>query len=374
MDTSHAAPAITIRRADIIPLALPLAKPVLMAGVRVEHGESLLVRVESAGGVVGWGEASAAPTMTGDTLAGMTEAAKRLPEVLAGRDALRRGLILNDCRKALGSHYSVMAGVEMALLDLVGRSTGVPVCELLGGAVRTRMETMAVLGSGNVEEDVAAAVKKAAAGFTLFKQKIGVKPIADDIRTAQELRRALPEIRFCADANMGLTFADALAFAQAVEGLQWSFLEQPFGKHDVSKTAELAARTHVPLGADESIGSLADLREYHRAGAAQGAALKAIKMGGIMATVHAANLCAALGMNINLSTKMGESSIGGACLVHIGATLPETAWGVCPTNQYLAVDSTTQPLLPARGAYDLPPGPGLGVEVDEAIVAKYTVR
>ena len=63
-----AAGSLTIERVEALPVALPLVKPMLMARERLTHGETLIVRIEGAGGVTGWGEAAAAPQMTGDTL------------------------------------------------------------------------------------------------------------------------------------------------------------------------------------------------------------------------------------------------------------------------------------------------------------------
>src|SRR5260370_42571345 len=69
-------PELRIRRIDAIPVALPLAKPMAMSGVTVKDAENLLVRIEAADGTLGWGEAASAPTMTGDTLAGLVAAVR----------------------------------------------------------------------------------------------------------------------------------------------------------------------------------------------------------------------------------------------------------------------------------------------------------
>src|SRR5688572_22746921 len=83
---------LTIRSVEAIPVAIPFLKPVLMGGgQKIEHSESLIVRIEASGGLVGWGEASAAPVMTGDTLPAMTEAVdKHLALRLVGENALDR--------------------------------------------------------------------------------------------------------------------------------------------------------------------------------------------------------------------------------------------------------------------------------------------
>ena len=114
---------LIVRRIDAIPVALPLKAPMKMAGITISRAENLLVRVESTGGHVGWGEAPSAPTMTGDTLGGLVAAVRNhLAPLLIGRDAhhdhgpvLRRSLVGNT-----GAH----SALEMALLDLAGRVSG----------------------------------------------------------------------------------------------------------------------------------------------------------------------------------------------------------------------------------------------------------
>ena len=73
-DVAHS--ALPIRRVDAIPVALPLLSPMKMSGITVGTAENLLVRIEAANGLVGWGEAASAPTMTGDTLGGLVAAVR----------------------------------------------------------------------------------------------------------------------------------------------------------------------------------------------------------------------------------------------------------------------------------------------------------
>ncbi len=373
--TLPAAAPLAIRRIEAIPVALPLAKPMLMAGVHLTHGENLLVRIEAANGLVGWGEASSAPTMTGDTLAGMTAAVEHtLAPLLANQDALRRATLVRRCARALQDNRSAVAAVDMALLDLLGHHYGMPVCDLLGGALREQMQAMWLLGNKTVEDDIAEAQAKRRAGFRFFKLKVGVKPIDDDIATALELRETLgPEVKLCADANMGFSFDNAREFVTRAKAADLLFLEQPFGKHELARSAELARISPVALGADEAIGSIQDILDYQRAGAVAGVSLKTIKLGGVAATVHAATVCEALGLAINLAAKIAESSIAVAGLIHIGAVIADTAWGVSPTNHYLAADIVKTPLKPAAGMLTLPRGPGLGIDVDETAISHYRV-
>ncbi|MPZ46915.1 MAG: hypothetical protein GEV05_26755 [Betaproteobacteria bacterium] len=364
---------LAIVRVDAIPVALPLLKPVVMAGERIERSKSLIVRVEAANGLVGWGEASAAPLMTGDLLVGMCAAVNdHLAPLVVGQDAMRRAALARRSSAALLHNTGAKCALDMAINDLVGRHLGIPLVELFGGALRDVLEPMYLLGNPKVEDDIAEARAKLVEGFRFFKLKIGIKRPADEAAAALRVRRELgDEIALCADANMGMSFADAQAFAEGAREANLLFMEQPLHAEDFDGMAALARSSPVPLNGDESIGSVASIRALHRMGAIQGANIKAIKMGGIAATVHAMHVCGALGLNINLAGKVAESSIAAAALVHMGCLAPNLNWGLNITHHYLAEDLSDSPLGIERGTARRPAGPGLGIIVSEARVARF---
>ncbi len=124
---------------------------------------------------------------------------------------------------------------------------------------------------------------------------------------------------------------------------------------------------------DETIQSLADIEAVKRAGA-KGVSLKLIKLGGFREAIAAGKLCKRLGLKINVAAKIAESSIGTAAAVHLACAVPNVDWGVSLTNFYLAEDIVRAPLRLRDGAVALPEGPGLGIEVDEAAVARFRVH
>jgi muconate cycloisomerase len=366
---------LIIARVDAIPVSLPLKKPVLMGGgQKFVDSDSLLVRIEAENGVVGWGEASSAPTFTGETLSGMYRMVQTvLAPLLIGRDALQRAMLERRLSDAIPDNTGAKAACNMALYDLLGLHLGVSVADLLGGDARDRLPVMRLLANPTVEEDIREAKAKAAEGFDLFKLKAGVKPIAEEVALMRALRDALPEARFCADANTGMTKAAAYEYVAAAAETNLLFLEQPFADDDLEGTVALARASAVPLCADESAHSVAHILAWHRAGAIGGANLKCIKFSGIAGVMRAALVCDALGLKVNLASKTGESSIGTAALVHLGYCVPNLEWGITPSTPSLAADLVHEPLLPSRGSMARPRGPGLGVRVDEAAVEKFRV-
>ena len=124
---------LTVRRVDAIAVALPLKSPMKMAGITIAKAENLLVRIESADGSVGWGEAPSAPTMTGDTLGGLVAAVRdHLAPMLVGQDARGWMMLRPALHRALHGNGGAHSAVEMAVLDLAGRASGKRLIDMVG--------------------------------------------------------------------------------------------------------------------------------------------------------------------------------------------------------------------------------------------------
>ena len=121
-----------IRSIEPIAVSLPMKKPVKMAGEEITRADNMLVRIEADNGVVGWGEAAAAPTMTGETVASMMAAADLMAPSLLQRTA---DDIAGACAAMDAQMYGntgAKAAIEMALYDLLGRAADRPLHALLG--------------------------------------------------------------------------------------------------------------------------------------------------------------------------------------------------------------------------------------------------
>jgi muconate cycloisomerase len=373
--TAPAHSPLPIRRVDAIPVALPLKSPMKMSGITIATAENVLVRIEAADGRVGWGEAASAPTMTGDTLGGLVAAVRdHLAPMLVGQDAFNRPALMLALRRALIGNTGAHSAVEMALLDLTGRASKTRLVDAVATKpLRTSVKPMWLLGNATPEQDIEEARAKAREGFHLLKLKIGVKPLADEIAAALAVREALGrKMPLCADANGGLTLANAKRYIERTRAANLVFVEQPLPHDDLAGLKALA-KLRLPIGIDEGIHSLADVTANARAGAA-GVSLKLIKLGGFTTAYEAAKVCRRLRLKINVAAKIAESSIATAAAVHLACVVPNVDWGVSLTHFYLAEDIVRQPLAIRDGAVALPQGPGLGIEVDEAAVERFRVR
>jgi L-alanine-DL-glutamate epimerase-like enolase superfamily enzyme len=364
---------VRIKAIEPIAVSLPMKKAVQMAGETVARADNVLVRVQSDDGVVGWGEAASAPTMTGETVASMMAAVDHMTGGLLQHpaDDFTGAAVAMDAR--LYGNSGAKAAIEIALHDLVGRATARPVHVLLGAKQRSRMAVLAVVGSEDAAADLREAQARWAAGYRAFKIKVGLGSAQADAERTRQLCLALKRQGDClvsADANQGFGADDAVSYVGAVADCGLDFFEQPVNAHDLAGMARIAAASRVPIGADEGIHSRDDIERHHERNAARGVSLKAIKLGGLRALLDASRLCETLGMRVNISCKSGESSVASAAAVHVAAVAPALAWGLTVTSTSLAEDVAVEPLRVEGGHVAVLERPGLGIEVDERRVRR----
>jgi L-alanine-DL-glutamate epimerase-like enolase superfamily enzyme len=349
--------------------SLPMKKPVTMAGETVTRADNVFVRIETDSGVVGWGEAASAPTMTGETTASMMAAIIHMRPGLIGRAADDFPALSAAMNDAMFGNSGAKAAIEMASHDAVARAAGRPLYTLFGDRRRSRIPVLAVIGSTDQAADLSEARERWAAGYRAFKIKVGLaSPEADAARTQDVCRLLKSQGEPClvsADANQGFGVDEALRYVAGLADCGLDFFEQPVRAENLDGMARIAAANKVPIGADEGIHSLEDIERHHARGAAAGVSLKAIKLGGLRALFEACRLCDRLGMKVNISCKTGESSVASAAALHLAAAVPALGWGLTLTSSGLAEDAVHEPLRIEGGHAVVPEGSGLGIDVDE---------
>jgi L-alanine-DL-glutamate epimerase-like enolase superfamily enzyme len=364
-----------IKRIEPLAVSLPMAKPIKMSFEEVKSAENVLVRLETADGVVGWGGAATAPTMTGETVDSMTAAIRYLAPGLEGMAADDIPAVMAHAGNFLFGNQSAKSAIEMALQDALGRTRGVPVYDLLGGKRRDRVALLRLVGTGKgTAADIEELQRRKAEGHVAFKIKVGIAEARADAERSRAILSSLNGGRgllLCADANQGFSVEGAIEYVRAVEDTPLEFFEQPVAAHDVEGMARVARASRVKIGCDEGLHSIEDLKRHHEAGAAAGFSLKTIKLGGMKPVVDAAFLCDRLGLKVNLASKMAETGISTAALLHIAAAVPAMDWGITLSSLELVDDILKKPIAAANGHVPIPTGPGLGIEVDEAKVRRY---
>jgi o-succinylbenzoate synthase len=354
-------------------VSVPMTAPVKMAGIVIHNADNLIVRVTDSDGVVGWGEAASAPTMTGETPEGMVAAAKFIAARIVGAEIEDTSAIPVLLEHSMYGNESVKAAFEIALLDLIGKKKGVPVYELIGNRVRASVPVIFLVSNDDPQAEIADVLAKAEAGFITYKVKVGVKSVETDLARCRAIRDALgADVCISADANQGYSPEQALQFAKSASDVGIDFFEQPVPGGDLQSMLACAKVCAVPIGADEGIHSIADITRHHELGAAAGGSLKPIKLGGMIQVMTAGKIMQDLGMQVNLSGKVADTSIASAAIAHLGAALPQVNWDANVANQYILEDVVAEPLPIIDGHVAPPDRPGLGVDPIEERLQHFT--
>ncbi|MCW2783088.1 MAG: hypothetical protein JWR35_3537 [Marmoricola sp.] len=366
---------LKIRAVEAIPVRVPRVHASESAfGIR-SHTDAGIVRIEASDGVVGWGEISLVWWRLGS---GLCEAVNEiLAPALIGEDPMAISRIMEKLRSLLpGKHDGpALAGIEMALIDLVGRETSLPAYMFLGGAFRTKIDLSMSLHIAEPSAVAAEATKWVAQGFSTLKIKMG-RDWNRDRLALEAVRSAVGAgVRLRVDVNEGWSSVP-LAASRLDEMRQYDveLVEQPLGAEDLIGMRELRARSSIPLAIDDGVWTARDASDIIRERAADVLNVYVSESGGMIAGRHIAEVARTAGLQCWVGS-MPELGIGTAANAHLAAAMPELslASDVCGFL-YHAADVLTTPLVVDNGSIAVPTGPGLGIEVDSAAVENWRLR
>ena len=374
-------------RVDVV--AVPFRTPVATAAGPWTWRRSILLTLRDADGAHGTGEVAPAPGEETAALAVVASLAHGLDgltpgEALAAIDADRtadrvtRGAAdrMTAPIDELALASAIGAGIETALLDLVGRRAGLPVAALLAGvsgsvAARGRVAVSALVSEPDAEEAAAAAAAAVARGARCLKLKVGGEPdLAVFVRRLAAVRAAAgDDVELRLDANGAWSIEDAPDRLRAALPFRVAYVEQPVAS--IADMAALRRAVPVPVAADEAVGGAAAAQRLVDAGAADVLVVKPARVGGAVETLRIAAIALDAGIPLVLST-FYETGIGLAAALHLAAALPggDVAHGIA-TGALLASDLLARSPLLLAGALILPEAAGLGVELDPNIVAEF---
>ena len=343
-----------IESMDLVPYALPFAEPYVTARGRLDKREMLLVRLH-AEGLVGFGEAAPLALRGGSTL---TQIAI---DLVRCRDALIGARVEHDpgaqAEDIVGPRASAQArlAIELACLDLLTKARGLPLHELFGERGQP-VRCNATLGAGAAGDVAAKAREWADQGFETFKLKAGVD---GDVEQVRAVRDAVPQdARIRVDANGTWSVDEAAERLDAMGPLELA--EQP-----VATLAEMRAlrkRTKTRLAADESVNTVAEGREA--APVCHAATVKLAKVGSVRTAFAIASE-----LPVYLSSAL-DGPVGIAAAAHVAQALPgDLAHGLA-TSLLFADTIASRECVVEGGHLHLTGAPGLGVEIDEAALAR----
>jgi L-alanine-DL-glutamate epimerase-like enolase superfamily enzyme len=359
---------------------------------RVPTFDSVIVRVDTECGLTGWGEAKAG-VGSAAACAGLAAIVNDdYTPLLVGQDprdisrlwdvmyntpregyAVAGGYALPQVGRR-GLSISALAGVDVALWDILGKSLGVPVWRLLGGK---RVERMPAYASGgwadaaNIGAQLQGYCDKA--GFRAVKMRVGVMD-GSPARSAARVRAARatlgPDIRLMADAHGTWTVAEARAFARMVGDCDLFWFEEPVSADDKAGMAEVRRSSSVPISAGESEFTRHDFREICELRAADVLQPDLAIAGGLTEGLRISALASAF--NLRLAPHLWSGAPAFAAGLHLAATqsagfILEYSLGHNPMLHDLIEES-----FPVEdGHVAIPDRPGLGITVRESFLEQY---
>jgi muconate cycloisomerase len=331
----------------------------------------VIVRLRLANGVEGIGEAA--------TLGGPRWAEESVEAIKANIDTYLAPALLGRhanlfvagaavMEAAAKRNYAAKAAIETAMFDAVGKTLGLPIAALLGGAVRASIPVLWTLASGNPAQEIEEAEQKLLLRLhRTFKIKIGGQTPEQDMARLQLISRALRDrVTLIADVNQAWDETTAKKFLPQLRDIGIALVEQPVPAWNIFGLARLRANAGgPPLLADECVFSAHDILAVAQANAADAVSLKLVKHGGLLALKDVAAIAQAAGIGLYGGCLL-ESSIGAAAHLQVFATLPTLAWGCEHFGPQILVDDLVQtPLHYENFEVLLPAGAGLGLVLDE---------
>jgi L-alanine-DL-glutamate epimerase-like enolase superfamily enzyme len=336
---------------------------VMSGGREVDRLASTVVRVITADGVVGYGEACPlGPTYLPAHAAGVRAALGELAPALVGADLADGAGLALRMERTLRGQPEAKAALDVACWDAWGRTLGVPLWALLGGALQASLPLYVAVPLGPPDAMAAFVERERSAGVHRFQLKLGGDPVEDARRARAVVAVTGPEDQVLGDANGGWRRQDAIIAARLMEDLERYRLEQP------CPTLEecLAVRhvTTLPMVLDEVI---TDLSVFSRAVAAEAMDhinLKIGRVGGLTRARLLRDAAVELGIRLTIEDSWGGDIVS-AAVAHLAAAVPPDAlFAVSFMNDWTLEHVAGYQPRSADGRGPVPDGPGLGIDVD----------
>ncbi len=378
---------------ETIVIELPGRSSYSWRSLQVPIGRYVILKVMTDAGITGLGEAPAILSWGGEhgryfgedpaIVCHLVEAC--FAPILEGQSPLSVKTILARMDEAVRGFPYTKAMIESALLDITGRSLGVPVYQLLGGAVREEIQVCHSVGVAPPDEAAKVAAQVVEDGIRWLQIKVTGDP-AHDLEIVKAIRREVgDDVNLYPDVNRGYRNTKAaisiIKAMQAEAGIM--AVEQPV--EGIDAMAQVTQAVDVPVIVDEGCWTPQDAIEVVKRRSADVISLYFTKSGGLMRCMEVAAVARAAGLPVNVNGSL-EGGVGNAANLHLAAALEGTVLpGVITVNTlegreqtkvggvYYTDDVITEPFAYADGRLTVPDGPGLGVELDPKKIERYRV-
>jgi muconate cycloisomerase len=359
---------------ETILVDVPTIRPHKLSVATMNTQTLVLVRVVCDDGIEGWGEAT--------TIGGLhygdesPESVKvnidtHIAPLLLDMDVHNVAAAMRRIRKSIQGNRFAKCAIETALMDAHARRLNIPLSELLGGRLRSELPVAWTLASGDTAKDIAEAEKMLELRrHRIFKLKIGLRPVAEDVAHVLTIRKAFGEdVSVRVDVNQAWSELDAMRAIAALQDGGVDLVEQPVRAENTAALGRLAAAFAVPIMADEALHGPLDALDLATRAGADVFAVKIAQSGGLVPAMQVAPIAQLAGIGLYGGTML-EGAIGTAASAHLFSTFDEMAFGTELFGPLLLTEEILREPLHYRDfMLQVPDKPGLGIEIDREKLA-----
>jgi L-alanine-DL-glutamate epimerase-like enolase superfamily enzyme len=377
-----------ITKIELFPLTITYKRktPFSMGGMIRSASNTVLIKIHTDEGIIGIGEHGNATTWyIGETQDSVMGAITSIfgSQVLIGEDPFNIEKIMAKMDRAARYNNFSKAIIDYALHDIMGKALGVPVYKLLGGKTIDKIPLGFVLSYGTNEEVAEEASEALSHGFKFLKLKVAQENMENDIALVRGLRESVgPNVKIGIDCNGAWHYYQALQTLDKLQKYDLFMVEQPLPWWDIDGMARLRKKIGIPLITDESLVDLNTAMQIIQKEAADGLFIKVSKLGGLLMAQKVVAVAKAAGLAVYCGCLIGsglESAIQAHFLIsdewmskleqeNLGPLHVHDVWDT--VNNKITDDLAKNMPRYENGYLYVPEGPGLGVELNEAMIPK----
>ncbi len=346
----------------------------------IRYKENVFVKITTNEGIVGWGEACAHP-VTSETQKGIVSTVELFGQQILGRDPFQIGAIHAALDHLfLQGNAGARSAIDIALYDIMGKSAGQPVYNLLGGGFQTEFGLLATTPRAEPRRMAEHAKRLLEKGYTCFEPKMTghLESLDADADRLEAILNAVPK-RALVIADPNQTWATAKdtidVLTRRFAGVANLSIEQPVPFHDLNGLAAVTQAVTQKVIADEAIQNLSTMIEIASRRVADVVSLKLGKCGGFCKALQMMRIAEAAGLPVRIDWTQGSALLDTAT-GHLHAAVRLVA---CDPGMDYQLRIKDRPVADGgavmrKGRLVMPDGPGLGLTVDEKLIRRLSQR
>lgn len=363
---------LNIKSINLSRLNMNLKNPFVTSFGSVQAKDFFIIEVIDGAGNHGYGESVAfnTPWYTAETVETTKHVIKDFLIPIIQMTTINHPREVTDLFATIKQHHMAKAAVESAIWDLYAKQSKLPLYQLLGGK-RSKIDVGVSLG---MEGNITDLLDKIQHYITLGYKRVKLKIMpGHDIEILKQVREHFPKIDLIVDANGSYKLAD-LAHLELLDQFDLMMIEQPLPEDALLDHAVLQKALQTPICLDESIHSLADVELALKLGSCRIINIKQARVGGITEAIKIHNYC----LNHEIPVWCGgmlEAGIGRAHNIALSTLSNFTIPGdIAGSSHYFTEDIIMPEVIVKDGVITLPEAPGIGYEINQTTLNKYTVE